>query len=84
MTPDSFSDGGQFLEADAAVEHGLRLTAEGAHILDIAARGTTQVVEARVALSAMFGYSTDLRSMSKGRATFTMTFHAFDNLAEGG
>jgi dihydropteroate synthase len=29
VTPDSFSDGGRFLDADAAVEHGLRLTAEG-------------------------------------------------------
>ena len=40
MTPDSFSDGGQFLEADAAVEHGLRLAAEGAHILDIGGEST--------------------------------------------
>jgi translation elongation factor EF-G len=28
----------------------------------------------------MFGYSTDLRSLSKGRATFTMRFHAYDSL----
>lgn len=35
VTPDSFSDGGQFLDADAAVEHGLRMAAEGAAILDI-------------------------------------------------
>ena len=40
VTPDSFSDGGQFLEADAAVEHGLRLTAEGADILDIGGEST--------------------------------------------
>jgi dihydropteroate synthase len=40
VTPDSFSDGGQFLEADAAVEHGRRLTAEGAHILDIGGEST--------------------------------------------
>ena len=40
VTPDSFSDGGQFLEADAAVEHGLRLAAEGAHILDIGGEST--------------------------------------------
>ena len=40
MTPDSFSDGGQFLDADAAVEHGLRLTAEGADILDVGGEST--------------------------------------------
>jgi dihydropteroate synthase len=35
VTPDSFSDGGQFLGADAAVDHGLRMAAEGAAILDV-------------------------------------------------
>jgi dihydropteroate synthase len=35
VTPDSFSDGGQFFDADAAVEHGLRMAAEGAAILDV-------------------------------------------------
>jgi dihydropteroate synthase len=40
VTPDSFSDGGRFLDADSAVEHGLRLTEEGAHILDIGGEST--------------------------------------------
>jgi dihydropteroate synthase len=35
VTPDSFSDGGRFATADLAIEHGLRLAAEGADILDI-------------------------------------------------
>ena len=35
VTPDSFSDGGRFAVTDAAVEHGLRLAAEGADLLDI-------------------------------------------------
>ena len=35
VTPDSFSDGGKFASADQAVEHALRLAAEGADILDI-------------------------------------------------
>ena len=35
VTPDSFSDGGRFADTDAAIEHGLRLVAEGADILDI-------------------------------------------------
>jgi elongation factor G len=38
------------------------------------ARGNTQVVNAQVPLSEMFGYSTDLRSRTQGRATYTMQF----------
>jgi elongation factor G len=38
------------------------------------ARGNTQVVSAQVPLSEMFGYSTDLRSRTQGRATYTMQF----------
>ncbi|MEJ5186880.1 MAG: dihydropteroate synthase [Candidatus Geothermincolales bacterium] len=40
VTPDSFSDGGRFLEAEKAVEHGLRLVEEGADILDIGGEST--------------------------------------------
>jgi dihydropteroate synthase len=40
VTPDSFSDGGEFLDADAAVEHGLRLAGEGADILDVGGEST--------------------------------------------
>jgi dihydropteroate synthase len=40
VTPDSFSDGGLFLEADAAVQHGERLAAEGASILDVGGEST--------------------------------------------
>jgi dihydropteroate synthase len=40
VTPDSFSDGGQFLDAGAAVEHGLQLVREGAHILDVGGEST--------------------------------------------
>src|SRR6266536_2634440 len=40
VTPDSFSDGGQFIDAEAAVEHALRLTADGADILDIGGEST--------------------------------------------
>jgi elongation factor G len=38
------------------------------------ARGGAQVVNAQVPLSSMFGYATDLRSSTQGRATYTMTF----------
>jgi dihydropteroate synthase len=40
VTPDSFSDGGLFLDAAAAVEHGRRLVEEGAAILDIGGEST--------------------------------------------
>ena len=40
VTPDSFSDGGNFVSVDAAVEHGLRMAAEGAEILDIGGEST--------------------------------------------
>ena len=40
-------------------------------------RGNNQVVSAEVPLSEMFGYSTDLRSKTQGRATYTMQFHTY-------
>ncbi|MBE0576357.1 MAG: elongation factor G [Desulfuromonadales bacterium] len=43
-------------------------------------RGGAQVVNAHVPLSNMFGYSTDLRSSTQGRATYTMTFDHYDQV----
>jgi dihydropteroate synthase len=40
VTPDSFSDGGLFLDPDTAVEHGVQLAAEGADILDVGGAST--------------------------------------------
>ncbi|WP_460798955.1 dihydropteroate synthase [Microbacterium sp. GXF0217] len=40
VTPDSFSDGGRFLDSTTAIEHGLRLMAEGADVLDIGGEST--------------------------------------------
>ena len=40
VTPDSFSDGGRYLDARAAVTHGLELEAEGARILDVGGEST--------------------------------------------
>ncbi|MEI9967411.1 MAG: dihydropteroate synthase [Terracidiphilus sp.] len=40
ITPDSFSDGGSFLEPQAAIAHGLKLIDEGADILDLGAEST--------------------------------------------
>ncbi|MEX2100647.1 MAG: dihydropteroate synthase [Acidimicrobiia bacterium] len=40
VTPDSFSDGGRYLDADAAVAHGLALVAAGADVLDVGGEST--------------------------------------------
>ncbi len=40
VTPDSFSDGGRFLDKDAAIEHGLRMAGEGAAIIDVGGEST--------------------------------------------
>ena len=40
VTPDSFADGGRYLEPRAAVAHGLRLAAEGADLLDVGGEST--------------------------------------------
>jgi dihydropteroate synthase len=40
VTPDSFSDGGQFLDSSAALEHALRLVEEGAEIIDVGGEST--------------------------------------------
>jgi elongation factor G len=42
------------------------------------ARGTSQIVDAAVPLSEMFGYSTDLRSKTQGRATYSMEFESYE------
>jgi dihydropteroate synthase len=46
VTPDSFSDGGAFLDQQAAVEHALRLAGEGADLLDIGGESTRPYSEA--------------------------------------
>ena len=40
VTPDSFSDGGRFLDASSAIDHGLEMVEEGADILDVGAEST--------------------------------------------
>ena len=41
-----------------------------------------QKITARVPLAEMFGYATDLRSMSQGRATFTMQFDRYEDVPQ--
>ncbi len=47
-------------------------------IQTIEAREKTQIVEALVPLAEMFGYATDLRSITQGRATYTMQFSHYE------
>ena len=49
-------------------------------VQDVGSRGVKRLVAARVPLRNMFGYSTRLRSLTEGRATFSMMFHAYDTL----
>ena len=46
-------------------------------------RGKAQVIKAQVPLSEMFGYATDLRSKTQGRATYTMQFAHYDEVPRG-
>jgi elongation factor G len=58
------------------------LSSRRGRIEGMEARGNTQVVRAQVPLSEMFGYSTDLRSRTQGRATYTMQFHSYQQVPE--
>jgi elongation factor G len=64
-------------EAYVGAVHG-DLNARRARIENVGFRGGQQVIAAKAPLRRMFGYSTDLRSATQGRATFTMQFETFD------
>jgi elongation factor G len=59
------------------------LSGRRGHILGMEGRGTTQIVHALVPLAAMFGYATELRSMTQGRASYSMEFHHYQQLPSG-
>ncbi|HVR62915.1 MAG TPA: elongation factor G [Polyangia bacterium] len=54
------------------------LNARRAQIEDVGFRGQQRVIVAKIPLRRMFGYSTDLRSATQGRATYSMQFETFD------
>jgi elongation factor G len=58
------------------------LNSKRARINGVESRRNYQVVKAHVPLAEMFGYSTDLRSATQGRATFTMQFASYDRVPE--
>jgi len=56
------------------------LNSRRGRIMGMEARGGAQVVNAHVPLSSMFGYATDLRSSTQGRATYTMVFDHYEQV----
>jgi elongation factor G len=56
------------------------LNSRRGHIRHMEPRGGVQVISARVPLSEMFGYSTNLRSMTQGRGNYTMQFAAYEEV----
>jgi elongation factor G len=54
------------------------LTSRRGHIQAMDARGGSQVINARVPLSEMFGYATDLRSRTQGRGSYSMHFDRYE------
>jgi elongation factor G len=56
------------------------LSSRRGRILSMEPRGKTQIVTARVPLSTMFGYATTVRSLSQGRATYTMQFASYEEV----
>ena len=51
-------------------------------VLGMNTKGSAQVVDSRVPLSLMFGYATDLRSRTQGRATYTMQFSRYEEVPD--
>jgi elongation factor G len=56
------------------------LNSRRGRILSMEARAGAQVIRAHVPLGHMFGYATDLRSMTQGRATYTMQFSRYEEV----
>ena len=59
------------------------LNAKGGRILDIGPKQTKEIIRAHVPLAKMFGHSTELRSKSQGRATFSLTFDHYSPMEKG-
>lgn len=53
------------------------INARRGKILGVEERAGSRVIEARIPLAKMFGYATDLRSATRGQATYTMEFHCY-------
>ncbi len=58
------------------------LNSRRGHVEGLEPRGNAQVITAKVPLATMFGYATDLRSTTQGRATFTMQFDRYEEVPQ--
>jgi elongation factor G len=56
------------------------LNSRRGRIVSMEARGSSQVIRASVPLGQMFGYATEMRSMTQGRATYTMQFARYEEV----
>jgi elongation factor G len=56
------------------------LNSRRGRIISMEARGSSQVIRANVPLGQMFGYATEMRSMTQGRATYTMQFSRYEEV----
>ncbi|MFT5444176.1 MAG: elongation factor G [Myxococcota bacterium] len=71
VTPEQFVGA---VQGDINARHG--------QIMGVGLRGETQVLQVEVPLSKMFGYVSDLRSMSQGRASYTMQFARYAQVSK--
>jgi elongation factor G len=68
---------------DYAVDVMGNLASRRGHIQSQEDRGGTQIIQARVPLSEMFGYASDLRSRTQGRATYSMHLYRYEQSGGG-
>jgi elongation factor G len=59
------------------------LSSRRGRIEGMESRGSSQVIRAQVPLGDMFGYATDLRSRTQGRATYSMQFNSYQPVPDG-
>src|SRR3954447_17852924 len=72
VTPDSFSDGGLYLDPKAAIEHGRELTEQGADILDVGGESTRPGAEEVDAAEELRRVAPVVRELGKGGAVVSI------------
>jgi dihydropteroate synthase len=72
VTPDSFSDGGRFLDAERAIEHGRSLIAEGADVVDVGGESTRPGAEAVSAEEELRRVVSVIKALAAGGASVSI------------